>query len=65
MSHKRRYNQLMSSDGNYSRTFVMDSGWYKPGGDFLQYIKKHVYPDLYSAQDYFFGAGDTRWTTMI
>jgi hypothetical protein len=55
----------MSSDGNYSRTFVMDSGWYKPGGDFLQYIKKHVYPDLYSAQDYFFGAGDTRWTTMI
>ena len=28
-------------------TFAKNSDWYKPGGDFHQYIKNQVYSDVY------------------
>ena len=38
-------------------TFAKDSSWYKPDGDFHQYIKRNVYKDLYSDPDFFFWSG--------
>ncbi len=38
-------------------TFAKDSAWYQPGGEFHEYIKKNVYPDVYSAPDFFFWSG--------
>ncbi len=38
-------------------TFAKDSSWYKPGRDFHRYIKRNVYPDIYSEDDYFFWSG--------
>lgn len=31
--------------------------WYAPGGDFHQYVKQHLYADVYSGADYFFWSG--------
>lgn len=38
-------------------TFAMDSAWYQPGGDYHEYIRTQVYPDVYSGQDFFFWSG--------
>jgi len=38
-------------------TFAKDADWYKPGGDFHTYVKGHVYPDVYSGDDFFFWSG--------
>ena len=38
-------------------TFAMNSAWYQPGGDFHEYIRTKVYPDVYSNQDFFFWSG--------
>jgi hypothetical protein len=38
-------------------TFAKDSDWYKPGGDFHEYIKNTVYSDVYSGQDFYFWSG--------
>lgn len=38
-------------------TFARKSKWYKPGGDFHQYIKENVFSDVYSRSDFFFWSG--------
>ncbi len=38
-------------------TFARKSKWYRPGEDFHRYIKKKVFPDVYSGKDYFFWSG--------
>ncbi len=38
-------------------TFAKNEPWYKPGGDFHTYIKKEVYADVYSGQDFYFWSG--------
>jgi hypothetical protein len=38
-------------------TFASNSDWYRPGGDFHTYIKKEVYPDVYSGEDFFSWSG--------
>ena len=38
-------------------TFAKDFPWYQPGGDFHEYIRTQVYPDVYSGQDFFFWSG--------
>jgi len=38
-------------------TFAKNSSWYQPGRDFHRYIKRNVYPDIYSGDDYFFWSG--------
>ncbi len=38
-------------------TFAMNSAWYQPEGDFHDYIRTKVYPDVYSGQDFFFWSG--------
>jgi hypothetical protein len=38
-------------------TFAKDANWYRPGGGFHTYIKKNVYPDVYSGKDFYFWSG--------
>ncbi len=38
-------------------TFAKNAAWYKPGGDFHEYIKKNVYSDVYSGSDFYFWSG--------
>ena len=38
-------------------TFAKNASWYKPGGDFHEYIRKNVYSDLYSGADFYFWSG--------
>lgn len=38
-------------------TFAKNSSWYKPRGDFHNYIKTKVYPDVYSGSDFYFWSG--------
>ena len=38
-------------------TFAMNAAWYQPGGDFHEYIRSEVYPDVYSQDDFFFWSG--------
>lgn len=51
--HKRRKSMTVIIHG----TFAKNQGWYKPGGAFHAYIKKNVYSDVYSGDDYFFWSG--------
>jgi len=39
-------------------TFARSSAWWQPGGDFHNYIRANVRPDLYSAQDRFEWSGN-------
>jgi hypothetical protein len=38
-------------------TFARNRSWYRPGGDFHTYIKRHVFPDVYAGRDFFRWSG--------
>lgn len=38
-------------------TFARNQSWYRPGGDFHTYVKRHVFPDVYAGKDFFRWSG--------
>lgn len=50
---KKRSSMTIIVHGTYAKNF----SWYKPGGNFHDYIKQSVFPDVYSGRDYYYWSG--------